>query len=61
MSKADQERIPWLRVIDEALVVAHLGTAEITDSYEEARRKLNMLIDFYVALATDEMFENISF
>lgn len=43
----------WLRAIDEALVVAHLGVAEAEDGYEEARRKLNELICWHVTVATD--------
>ena len=43
----------WLRAIDEALVVAHLGVAETEDGYEEARRKLNELICWHVTVATD--------
>ncbi len=35
---------PWLRAIDEAMVVHHLGTAEPTDDYETAKRKLNSLL-----------------
>ena len=35
---------PWLRAIDEAMVVHHLGTAEPTDDYETAKRKLSSLL-----------------
>ena len=43
----------WLRVIDEALVVAHIGVANADDTYEEAGAKLDSLIGFHVVVATD--------
>lgn len=43
----------WLRAIDEALVVTHLGVADKSDTYEQAREKLNNLIGWHVAVATD--------
>ncbi len=43
----------WLQAIDEALVTTHLGTAETSDSYDTAKRKLGELIDWHVAVATD--------
>ena len=43
----------WLRVIDEALVVTHLGVANADDSYEAAKRKLNELIGWHTDVATD--------
>ena len=43
----------WLRAIDEALVVAHIGVANESDAYEEAKAKLNSLICFHVDVATD--------
>ena len=43
----------WLRAIDEALVVTHLGVANADDSYEAAKRKLNELIGWYTDVATD--------
>ena len=43
----------WLRVIDEALVVTHLGVANADDSYEDAKRKLNELIGWHTYVATD--------
>ena len=48
-------RIPegWLRAIDEALVVAHIGVANESDTYEQAKAKLNNLIGFHVDVATD--------
>lgn len=43
----------WLRAIDEALVVAHIGVANESDTYEQARVKLHNLIGFHVDVATD--------
>lgn len=43
----------WLRAIDEALVVAHIGVANPNDTYEQAREKLNNLIGFHADVATD--------
>ena len=43
----------WLRAIDEALVVAHVGVANKSDTYEQAKEKLNNLIGFHVDGATD--------
>lgn len=43
----------WLRAIDEALVDAHLGFASVSDDYDTAKRKLDSLIDWHVAVATD--------
>ena len=43
----------WLRAIDEALVVAHIGVANASDAYEQAKAKLDSLIGFHVGAATD--------
>ena len=43
----------WLRAIDEALVVAHIGVANADDTYEQAKAKLDNLIGFHVDVATD--------
>ena len=43
----------WLRAIDEALVVTHLGVANGSDTYEQAKAKLDNLIGFHVDVATD--------
>ena len=43
----------WLRAIDEALVVTHLGVANGSDTYEQAREKLTNLIGWHVDVATD--------
>lgn len=43
----------WLRAIDEALVVAHIGVANASDTYEQAKAKLDNLICFHVDVATD--------
>jgi len=43
----------WMQAIDEALVTTHLGTAEMSDSYDTAKRKLDALINWHVSVATD--------
>ena len=43
----------WLRAIDEALVVAHIGVANAGDTYEQAKAKLDNLIGLHVDIATD--------
>lgn len=43
----------WLRAIDEALVVAHIGVANASDTYEQAKVRLNSLICFHIDVATD--------
>jgi len=43
----------WLRAIDEALVVAHIGVANPDDTYEQAKAKLDNFIGFHVDVATD--------
>jgi len=43
----------WLRAIDEALVVANIGVANASDTYEQAKAKLDSLIGFHVDVATD--------
>lgn len=35
----------WLRAVDEALVMHHLGTAGVADDYETAKKKLQALLD----------------
>lgn len=43
----------WLRVIDEALIIRHLGVANIADDYETAISKLTQLLSWEVDVATD--------
>ena len=43
----------WLRAIDEALVVTHLGVANGSDTYEQAKAKLDSLIGFHVDIAIE--------
>ena len=43
----------WLRAIDEALIVTHLGVANAEDSYEDAKRKLDALIGWHCDVVTD--------
>lgn len=46
-------KTPWIQVLDEALVSAHLGIADETDIYEEAKEKLQALIDWHIFIALD--------
>lgn len=48
-----QEATHWIRVVDEELVGAHLGVADASDDYNTAKAKLNKLIAWHVAVATD--------
>lgn len=43
----------WLIACDEEMACTHLGVAELSDSYEVAKKKLLSLIDWHVAVATD--------
>lgn len=43
----------WLRAVDEALVIAHIGVANAHDTYEQAKAKLDSLIGLHVDIATD--------
>jgi hypothetical protein len=45
--------IGWLRAVDDELTGAHIGVANLSDSYESARAKLNSLICWHIAVATD--------
>jgi hypothetical protein len=45
--------IGWLHAVDEAMVSAHIGVANLSDSYESAKAKLNSLIDWHIEVATD--------
>jgi len=44
---------PWERVIDEALVTRDIDVYDRDDSYQEAKRKFDNLLDYVVAVATD--------
>ena len=52
---SEQLTVPegWLRAVDEEMVCCHLGVANPTDTYEEAKKKLAELIQWHVAVATD--------
>lgn len=43
----------WLRAIDEEMVGAHIGVVNASDDYATAKEKLNKLICWHVAAATD--------
>ena len=50
-----EQQVPegWLRAVDEAMVCSHLGIAGANDDYESAKKKLNALICWNIAVATD--------
>lgn len=43
----------WLQALDEEMVCTHLGVADKSDTFEQAKKKLRALIDWHVAVATD--------
>lgn len=43
----------WLRACDEAMINLHIGVANLSDSYESAKAKLQSLIDLHITIATD--------
>lgn len=43
----------WLIACDEEMIGAHIGVANLSDSYASAKAKLRSLIDWHVAVATD--------
>lgn len=52
-SSTEPKNNGWLQAIDEEMVSCHLAVANSTDTYEEAKKKLNTLIDWHVQVATD--------
>lgn len=44
LATPEPEPVAWVRAIDEALMCSHLGVANASDSYEEAKRKINILL-----------------
>ena len=48
-----QPHYGWLQAVDKEMVCAHLGVANITDTFDEANAKLLALINWHVAVATD--------
>ena len=47
------DHIPWLKAIDEAMIVLHMGVANASDSYAVAEKKLAALIEQEIKIATD--------
>lgn len=43
----------WVSAVDHELVGSGIGIADLNDSVDEAARKLSLLIDWHVAVATD--------
>ena len=54
MLEADaQPQYGWLTACDEEMLCAHLGVANLSDSFESAKQKLGELIAWHVAAAID--------
>lgn len=51
--QAPQPTYGWLIACDDAMITTHLGVAELSHSYEYAKKALNELIDWHIAVATD--------
>ena len=45
--------VGWVRAADEELVCCGIGVAHANESYEDAKRKLRMLVQWHVDVATD--------
>lgn len=43
----------WIRAADEEMICTNLGVANLSDSYESAKAKLKMLIDWHVSVSAD--------
>lgn len=56
-AQQQDEQLPpysaWLHVLDEAMVVRHLGVADPDDDYITAKRKLHAMFDWEIDVATD--------
>lgn len=39
-----EKEMPWITAIDEAMVIHHVGVADASDTYEQAKEKLNTLL-----------------
>jgi hypothetical protein len=50
---APEQLYGWLTACDEEMTCAHLGVANLSDSYDSAKAKLNSLIDWHITVATD--------
>lgn len=50
-----QPTIPagWLIAIDDEMACCHLGVADATDTYHQAREKLHQIIAWHIAIAID--------
>ncbi len=48
--KTELVQYGWLRAVDEEMVGAHIGVANLSDSYESAKAKLHSLIQWHLEL-----------
>ena len=49
----DLQNIGWIQAVDDAMVTTHLGVANVQDSYEVAKNKLQALIQWHIDVALD--------
>lgn len=49
----------WIRVVDEAMVGAHLGVADMADDYGTAKKKLNDLICWHVEVDRENLVQKV--
>lgn len=49
----DLKDIGWMQAVDDAMITTHLGVANVQDSYEVAKNKLQSLIQWHIDVATD--------
>jgi hypothetical protein len=47
------QNIGWMQAVDDAMITTHLGVANVQDSYEVAKDKLQALIQWHIDVATD--------
>ena len=52
-AELDQIKSCWLRAVDDNMTSSHIGVANASDTYHEARKKLSDLIEWHVQVATD--------
>lgn len=53
MQEIEQIKSGWLRAVDDNMTSSHVGVANASDTYHEARKKLSDLIEWHVQVATD--------
>ena len=49
----DLQTIGWMQAVDDQMLVTHLGVANVQDSAEVAKKKLQSLIQWHIDVALD--------